>query len=156
MARRKSESNEKYTKSLRFVTRLWGPSNTILVGVDGRHGGLLSLAGGSDPRKKLRTLKFLVVGHSQLPNLKAGHRRTEPTEARLQTCRAGKHSVGPNAARQLPWHRYWNCGVPGLSQRSQRPASFRHILAVLRSPQHRGVAHRELCGLSQRYATVRC
>ena len=43
----------KYTKSLRFVTRLWGPSNTVLVGVDGRHGGLLCLAECSDPRKKL-------------------------------------------------------------------------------------------------------
>ena len=41
----------KYTKSLRFVTRLWGPSNTVLVGVDGRHGGLLCLAECSDPKK---------------------------------------------------------------------------------------------------------
>ena len=71
----------KYTKALRFVTRLWGPSNTVLVGVDGRHGGLLCLAECSDPRKQLSF--WLDIPNCKIEKRDTGGRNRQ--SSRLQT-----------------------------------------------------------------------
>ena len=70
----------KYTKSLRFVTRLWGPSNTVLVGVDGRHGGLLCLAECSDPRKKLSFWWTFPIAKFKRGTQEDGTDRGAPTD----------------------------------------------------------------------------
>jgi hypothetical protein len=70
----------KYTKSLRFVTRLWGPSNTVLVGVDGRHGGLLSLAECSDSRKKLSFWWTFPIAKFKSGTQEDGTDRGAPTD----------------------------------------------------------------------------